>query len=165
MKTTANRAVFAERARRTESLSFRLFYRLYKAAHLILTGEPVRVGNFSVLPATLLGRIVCVSDLWNHYAAAAFKARLPITTLPLARGHRLDGKSKMNFVSLAMHGLGAMSVYGDRIGVRLLVAASVRLCSPFLHPRRDARGPVRGWDTFFLTKYSIKKSLHQVWCG
>jgi hypothetical protein len=28
----------------------------------------------------------------------------------------------MNFVSLVIHGLSAMSVYGDRIGVRLLTA-------------------------------------------
>lgn len=114
--------VFAERARRTEKLSFRIFYKLYKGAHRLLTGEGVRVGNFSALPYKLLQRLVVVSDLWNHYAAAVFKARLPMDMVPLARGHRLAGESRMNFVSLVIHGLSAMSVYGDRIGVRLLTA-------------------------------------------
>jgi glycosyltransferase involved in cell wall biosynthesis len=119
------KVIFAERARRTESFLFRLFYMFYKAVHLLLTGQRVKVGNFSVLPRTLLTRMVVVSDLWNHYSAAIFKARLPIDMIPIARGYRLDGKSHMNFVSLVVHGLSAMSVYGDRIGVRLLFTAAV----------------------------------------
>lgn len=117
--------IFAERARRTESALFRLFYRLYKGLHFLLTGRRVQVGNFSVVPFAQLTRLVVVSDLWNHYAAAAHKARLPIDTLPLARGCRYAGESRMNFVSLVVHGLSAMSVYGDTIGVRLLVLAAV----------------------------------------
>jgi polyisoprenyl-phosphate glycosyltransferase len=118
------KVIFAERARRTESLLFKVFYKFYKGAHLLLTGQRVRVANFSILPTTLLTSLVVVSDLWNHYAAAVFKARLPIDMVPLARGHRYDGKSHMNFVSLVTHGLSAMSVHGDKIGVRLLMAAS-----------------------------------------
>ncbi len=119
------KAIFAERARRTEKLSFRVFYRLYKGVHLLLTGTGVRVGNFSAVPYKLLTRLVVVSDLWNHYAAAVIKARLPHDMVPLARGYRLAGESRMNFVSLVIHGLSAMSVYGDRIGVRLLTATGV----------------------------------------
>ena len=125
------KAIFAERARRTEKLSFRLFYRLYKGAHYLLTGAGVRVGNFSVLPRKLLTRLVVVSDLWNHYAAAVIKARLPHDMVPLARGYRLAGESRMNFVSLVIHGLSAMSVYGDRIGVRLLTATGVSVVVMF----------------------------------
>jgi hypothetical protein len=119
------KVIFAERARRTEKLSFRVFYRLYKAAHYMLTGAGVRVGNFSAVPYKLLTRLVVVSDLWNHYAAAVIKARLPHDMVPLARGYRLAGESRMNFVSLVIHGLSAMSVYGDRIGVRLLTTTGI----------------------------------------
>jgi hypothetical protein len=119
---SATKVIFAERARRTERFSFRVYYQLYKAFHLVLTGERVRVGNFSVIPFDLLTRLVAVSDLWNHYAAAVFKSCLPYSTIPLSRGKRLAGESRMNFVSLVIHGLSAMSVYGDRIGVRLLTA-------------------------------------------
>jgi polyisoprenyl-phosphate glycosyltransferase len=115
--------VFAERRRRSESLTFRLFYWLYRATHVVMTGHRVRVGNFSVLPGDLLHRLVVVSELWNHYAAAVFKARLPFVTVPTARANRLEGRSTMSYVSLVVHGLSAISVYNEIIGVRALAAA------------------------------------------
>ena len=115
--------VFAERAKRSESLTFRLFYQLYRGSHWALTGIAVRVGNFSVVPQRQLRRLVAVSELWNHYAAAVFKSRLPFVTVPTQRATRLAGKSRMNFVALVMHGLSAISVFSDRVGVRMLIAA------------------------------------------
>ncbi|TFH22479.1 MAG: glycosyltransferase [Myxococcales bacterium] len=121
-ETGRTKIVFAARQRRSEGVTFQIFYQLYRLAHRILTGIPVRVGNFSVVPWPLLRRLVVVSDLWNHYAAAVFKARLPMTTIPTQRAHRLMGHPTMNFTALVMHGLSAMSVLGDRIGVRLSIA-------------------------------------------
>jgi glycosyltransferase involved in cell wall biosynthesis len=117
--------VFAERRRRSEGLTFRLFYALYRFAHRLLTGVSVRVGNFSVLPYTALDTLVVVSELWNHYAAAIFKSRVPHTTVPTVRGTRLAGGSQMRFAALVVHGLSALSVYGDLIGVRMLVALTI----------------------------------------
>lgn len=95
--------------------------------HRALTGVPVRVGNFSVIPAPLLRRLVVVSELWNHYAAAVVRARLPRVLVPTRRARRLAGRSRMDFVGLVTHGLGAMSVFGDRVGVRLLIGAALVL--------------------------------------
>ena len=117
------KAVFAERSRRSESLLFKIFYRLYKALHLILTGIAVRVGNFSILPRHYLNSLVVVSELWNHYAAAVLRSKLPYTMIPIPRGNRIAGRSSMNFVSLVSHGLSAISVFGDIVGVRLLIAS------------------------------------------
>jgi hypothetical protein len=117
--------VFAERTRRSESLTFRVFYALYRWAHRLLTGIPVRVGNFSVIPARELRRLVVVSELWNHYAAAVFKARLPRASIPTVRAPRLAGQSRMNFVDLVTHGLSALSVHSELIGVRLLVGTTI----------------------------------------
>ena len=116
-------AVFAERSRRTEPFAFRLFYQLYKALYRMLTGMSVRVGNFSILPSRYLGTLVVMSELWNHYAGAVFRSGLPFTTTPIPRGYRIAGKSKMNYVSLAAHGLSAISLFGDVVGVRLLAAS------------------------------------------
>jgi hypothetical protein len=116
-------AVFAKRSRRTESITFRMFYRLYKIFHFCLTGVRVQVGNFSILPSGYLRTLVVMPELWNHYAAAVFRSRLPFTTIPIPRGHRIAGTSKMNFVSLIVHGMSAISVFGDVVGVRLLVAS------------------------------------------
>jgi hypothetical protein len=120
-----DRIVFARRRRRTESLGFRLAYLVYRALHRILTGNGVYVGNFSVIPRELLSRVVGVSELCNHYAAAVFHARIPVATLPIDRCARLRGRSKMNVVSLVTHGMSAISVYGDVVGVRLLAATAM----------------------------------------
>ncbi len=116
----SKRAVFAARTRRTEGFLFWAGYRAFKLLHRLLTGRRVEVGNFSVLPWYLLERLVGVSEIWNHYAAAVYKARLPVAQVPLPRGRRLAGESKMNFVALVTHGLSAISVFGETVGVRLV---------------------------------------------
>lgn len=115
--------VFAARLRRSEGVIFTVFYTLYRLTHRVLTGRAVRVGNFSVVPSALLSSLVVVSELWNHYAAAVFKAGLPYAMVPTRRGQRLGGASRMNFSALVVHGLSAISVFGDVVGVRLLIGS------------------------------------------
>jgi hypothetical protein len=122
-----NQVVFAERTRRSESTVFRVCYAVYRSVHWVMTGIKVRVGNFSVLPFARLASLVVVSDLWNHYPASVFRSRLPFTAQRTARGRRLVGQSKMNFLSLVIHGLSAIAVFRDRVGVRLLVACAAAL--------------------------------------
>lgn len=124
--------VFAQRIRRSEGLVFALLYRLYRAMHRLLTGISVQVGNFSVVPFALLDRLVVVSDLWNHYAAAVFQSRLPYRMVPTQRGRRLSGESSMNLVSLVGHGLSAIAVFADRVGVRILIATIATLLATIL---------------------------------
>ena len=112
---------FASRRKRLESLRFRFFYHSYRVLHLLLTGIPVRVGNFSAVPQSALSTLVVMSELWNHYSAAVFRSGLPYHSIPIARGRRLIGKSKMNFPALLAHGLSAISVFNDIVGARLLV--------------------------------------------
>ena len=112
--------VFAERTRRVDSLSFRSLYACYRGAHWVLTGIKVRVGNFSIVPREVLRKLVTVSELWNHYAAAVYAAKLPRDTIETTRRPRLHGRSKMNSVSLVGHGLAAMSVHGEALAIRLL---------------------------------------------
>jgi len=119
------RVVFAERTRRVDSLTFRAFYACYRAAHWALTGVKVRVGNFSIIPRQVLRKLVTVSELWNHYAAAVFVAKLPRDTVETTRRPRLHGRSKMNFGSLVGHGLSAMSVHGEALAIRLLFGSLI----------------------------------------
>jgi polyisoprenyl-phosphate glycosyltransferase len=113
--------VFAERGRRVEGISFKLFYGCYRLAHRIVTGRSIKFGNFSLLPREHLDRLVAYPELWNHYAAAVLKSRLPYTTIRADRGKRLRGKSKMNFVSLVIHGLSALFASYEVVSTRLLV--------------------------------------------
>ena len=117
--------VFAERTKRLEGLVFRVFYRLYRVIHQILTGDPVRVGNFSMVRYEALGKLVVLPEVWQHYAAAIIRARLRFQTVPIPRGKRLAGHSKMNFIGLLLHGLTAFFVYGDIVGARLLVGIAL----------------------------------------
>jgi polyisoprenyl-phosphate glycosyltransferase len=116
--------VFAQRTRRSEGMLFSAGYNAYRLLHRVLTGIPVQVGNFCLIPEPLLQRLVVTSDLWNHCAAAIVHARLPAVMVPTRRGQRAAGRSSMNFQSLVRHGFSAMSVFSDRIGVRLLVGMS-----------------------------------------
>jgi polyisoprenyl-phosphate glycosyltransferase len=43
--------------------------------------------------------------------------------IPIPRGTRIAGTSRMNFVDLVSHGLSAISVFGDIVGVRLLIGS------------------------------------------
>jgi len=123
-KSGGREAVFAARTKRLEKPLFRFFYQAYRLIHRILTGLPVRIGNFSVIPKSSADRLMVSSDLWNHYAAAVVQTRMPLRTLPMPRARRLDGASQMNFLALVTHGLRAISVYSETVSVRLLVAAS-----------------------------------------
>jgi polyisoprenyl-phosphate glycosyltransferase len=115
------KAVFAARSKRSESMLFVILYNCYKLLHRMLTGKPVKVGNFSIIPAAAVHRLVVLPELWNHYSASAFKSRFPVALVPVPRSTRIAGKSTMNLVSLTVHGLSGLSVSSEVIGVRLLV--------------------------------------------
>jgi hypothetical protein len=117
------KVVFAARQKRSENMVFRTGYHLYRHLHLWLTGIPVRFGNFSALSAVQIRALVHQSDLWNHYAAAVIRSRLPYDSIPTSRGHRLAGRSRMNLAGWVSHGLSALSIYSDIAGTRVLLAS------------------------------------------
>jgi hypothetical protein len=122
-----SKLVFASRARRTEGLIFKLFYQSYRMLHRMFVGFDIRIGNFSVIPFRAVSSLVRSRHLWNHYAAAAVKSRFPRTSIPIAKAKRIQGQSKMNFVSLLIHGLSALAVNTDTIAARSVVMASIAL--------------------------------------
>jgi len=142
-REAGEKIIFAERTKRMESRTFQFFYAVYRIVHLALTGHAVRVGNFSVLPRSAVDRLVVVAEIWNHYSAAVFRSRIPYSTLPLARGSRLSGKSQMNFIALVIHGLSAISVFGDIVGGRLLAMAVLLIV--FASAGIGAVGAVKLW--------------------
>jgi polyisoprenyl-phosphate glycosyltransferase len=114
--------VCAQRAHRSESISFKMFYAIYKLLFKMLTGAHIDFGNFCLIPRNLLAAVCHNSSSWNHLAATLVRSRLPIQRIPTDRGRRYAGQSQMNLVSLIMHGMSAMSVYGDVVLVRVLIS-------------------------------------------
>lgn len=112
-------AVFARRLKRQDGLGFLAGYHAFRLVHLTLVGRDVRVGNFSVLPLPVLDRVVGISGIWSHYAAAVLHARIPVVLVPTSRGRRLAGRSKMNLPALVAHGICGLSVWSDAIVARL----------------------------------------------
>ena len=116
-----DKIVFARRTKRHEGFIFQFFYRIYKLIFRLLTGKSIAFGNFSYIPETKSVRVAHVSEIWNHFSGGIIKSRIPYTSIPLERGRRLAGESKMNFTSLVLHGLSAVAVHADTMAVRLML--------------------------------------------
>lgn len=127
MEDVPGRIVFASRERRSEGPAFRAGYRVFQLLFRAATGRPIRIGNFSAIPGGELPRLLAGPEVWNHYAAAVMRSRRPFTTLPTRRRRRLDGRSHMSFLALVLHGLSAISVFGDTAATRLLAATGLLL--------------------------------------
>jgi len=123
--------IFAKRSKRSDGNIFKFGYISYKIVHYLLTGIKVEVGNFSIIPYQMLNRLMGVSEIWNHYAASVFHARLPLEMVPIPRGERIAGKPKMNLISLVVHGMSAISVFGETVAVRLLGFVSLLMLLTF----------------------------------
>ena len=119
------KVIFAARRLRAEGVVFKFFYKLYRThpSSSCRIRSPLR--QLQRFPRRELERLVVTSDLWNHYAATVVKMKLPYSTVPIDRSRRFTGESRMGFVGLVIHGLSAMSVFGDTVGVRLLICAVV----------------------------------------
>ncbi|RYC71399.1 glycosyltransferase [Spirosoma sordidisoli] len=155
------RVVFAHRSKRHEGLVFRVFYEVYKTVFRILTGKVITFGNFSLIPARQLRKLAHVSEIWNNYPGGVIRSRLPYTAVPLERGRRLAGESKMNFVSLVLHGLSAVSVLMDTTAVRLALfcvimagAASLGI-GVVLALKFFTNTSVPGWTSYLVSSFLI----------
>lgn len=143
--------VFAARTKRMEGFFFRVMYFLYRLVHWLLTGVPVRVGNFSALSSSLLPQLLVRHDLWNHYAATILRSRIRFSTVPIPREKRYAGESHMRFSNLVAHGLSAIAVFSEVVGARLIIFFSgvtlIAFCllGFLLGGRFLTQHPVPGW--------------------
>lgn len=153
--------IFARRKSRQESSGFRFFYSLYKFFFRLLTGHRISFGNFSLLPADKLNKVVFYSEIWSHYAAGVMKTGLPFIQLNTERGKRENGTSKMGFPRLLLHGLSAFTVYLDRIAYRffmlslLLILFAVGMIAVLLYIRFFTPYAIPGWSSTILSSLLI----------
>jgi hypothetical protein len=152
-RVSIGHAVLARRSERSESVTFKAGYAVYKRLFRLLTGRAISFGNFSFLPIEAVRRLVRMPELWNNLAAAITRSRLRYLTVPTVRGTRYAGVSKMNFPNLVAHGLSAMSVYTDVVFVRGLLAATALSCLSVVGMmvvvtiRLTTRLAIPGWAT------------------
>lgn len=120
--------VVAKRRNRIETWRFKAFYFLYKHVFKIFSGNEINFGNFMALKPAAIKRLVSMHELWIHVAAAVLVSKLRVGNCTLDRGARYVGASKMNFVSLALHGFRALMVYAEDVLVRVGVICAVVAC-------------------------------------
>jgi glycosyltransferase involved in cell wall biosynthesis len=113
--------ILAARTKRSEGLAFRSGYMIYRLIYRLLCGSSIQSGNFCLIPASFLSRLVGLSDLWNHFAAGIMRSKLPMISVPTYRGVRFRGQSHMSLVNLLAHGLSAISVHLDLVAIRVLM--------------------------------------------
>jgi len=126
-----------------------------------MTAQKINFGNFCVIPFERVNNLVYVSDIWNHFSGGVIRSRIPYSSIPLDRGTRYFGSSKMNFFSLVIHGLSAIAVYTDILAVRILVStffliafsitgifivSAIRFFTPLAIP---------GWASFVVLSFLI----------
>lgn len=109
----------AERAKRTESLTFRLFYMIYRRFFKLLTGQRLRFGNFMALTPLATTRLAGMHETPTHIAAAVVKAKLRRAEVPIDRGVRYAGRSSMSFSTLVLHGMRAVMVFSELVLTRM----------------------------------------------
>jgi polyisoprenyl-phosphate glycosyltransferase len=149
-------AFVAQRKKRSEGVTFRLFWRSYKKLFELLTGQRIGFGNFSVLPRGTVEKLVHNPNIWNNFPATLIQSRFRIAYVPTARGTRYRGQSKMNFVGLITHGLGAISVFSEAVFIRILITsclllgASVTAAIVVIAIRLFSSIAIPGWTTNVL---------------
>ena len=122
--------VVAKRDKRSEALLFKLFYAIYKLIFLFLTGRKIDFGNFLILQEQSISRLILMPQLTTHLAATVISSGLRIQKIPINRGKRYAGESKMNFFSLTLHGFRALMVFTEEVLVRVgTVCIFIAICA------------------------------------
>lgn len=117
--------VVASRKSRVETLRFKVFYQVYKRIFHLLTGRRISFGNFMALKPRAVVRLSAMHELWIHAAGCVLASRLRITRCPQDRGARYAGRSKLNFVGLALHGFRGLMVFAEDVLVRVGIACAL----------------------------------------
>lgn len=116
--------VVAQRKHRVETWRFKAFYMVYKRFFRLMTGRAISFGNFMALKPGAVKRLVAMQELPIHVAGAVLASKLRTGVCPLDRGPRYAGKSKMNFVGLALHGFKGLMVFAEDVLVRVGLACA-----------------------------------------
>jgi polyisoprenyl-phosphate glycosyltransferase len=148
------RIALALRTKRRESLSFKVMYRLFRLLFRALTGTTVRSGNFAAMPGSVARGALLHPSFDLSYSSAILALDLPIEFVPCERGERYEGRSKMTYSRLAMHGLRMLMPFTDRIAIRALaifvlsLVLAVALALVVICIKLFTDSAIPGWASF-----------------
>jgi polyisoprenyl-phosphate glycosyltransferase len=115
----------ARRTRRRESLRFKVLYFFFRILFRALTGLVVRSGNYVAYRGWLARRLLFHPHFDLCYSSSFISLNLQVDLVPLERGHRYAGQSRMSYGRLLRHGFHMLLPFTDQIAVRALVMFAV----------------------------------------
>jgi len=158
-------AAVAERRSRQSGTAFRFLNRIFQWMFRILTGRTLNFGNFMALTRSTATRLSYTPDTWNNIPTSLMRSRVAILRIPIDRGARHDGDSRLGLVGLINHGLGALSVYADVVFTRIIVASAGALGISALIgvaavvTRVTTGAPLPGWFALGTTAIALSSLL------
>lgn len=156
LENNSRKIVFAKRKKRQESLSFKFGYFIYKQVFHFFTGQKISFGNFCAIPNNLLESVVVQENIWNHFSGGIIQSKIPYDMVFIDRGKRYNGKSKMNFNNLVLHGLSSISVYFDYLSLKILKSSvlGIIICSIsigyILYKKLFTNNAIPGWASSLI---------------
>jgi glycosyltransferase involved in cell wall biosynthesis len=143
--------VFVARTKRQEGMVFITSYMMYKIMFKLLTGRSISYGNYSMISPVVLNSIH--TQKFFHYSAFLSKQKFDIKKIYSARNKRIDGKSKMNYNGLVLHGLKSMIEFSEEALVLFLKIFVFALLSLFafggfiLYSKFVSHKAIGGWSS------------------
>jgi polyisoprenyl-phosphate glycosyltransferase len=111
--------VMIERGRRSESLTFRVMFMVYKAMFRVLTGRKTIPNNFMLIPGRCLPAIRRSPLTPAHLAYGIQKLGFPSVSTVRDRRPRYGGKSSQSLFALMTHGLVGLMVFYEEVVAKL----------------------------------------------
>jgi len=124
--------IFAQRKKRYENFTFKLFYFIYKKIFKLLTGKIVDFGNFSCIPKNYLKKIALLPGLKLHYCCSVLKSNFSYKKISCNKGKRLFGGTNLSLSKHITHGLNSLSLFVDIIAAKIFFISILSILGLFL---------------------------------
>lgn len=115
-----NFVVAATRAKRRESLIFKLLYKLHLSLAFVFTLNWISFGNFTCFNSKNIKSILKNNYSWLAFSSCILK-NCKVIRLSSERKKRFFGKSKLSFLGLFYHSFRVLSVFQLKIFVMSLI--------------------------------------------
>ena len=112
--------VVAKRTRQKRNLILSFWHIIFKTTFRLLIGKTINFGNFSLLKYNECRQVVSNQRLVTSYIGTVLRSGIAIKRVPIKRGKRYEGKSRTSYDGLFAVGFQILTVYSDKIFVRLL---------------------------------------------
>ncbi len=146
--------VEVRRGRRSESLSFRFMYKVYKMIFYFITGKSMNYGNYCMINKGILERITFTAFI--HFPAYLLKQKGSKTYVRFDRGKRIQGESKMGLQGLLIHSFKSFVEFGEDLLMLFLkifvviVFVILVLFADILYQKLIAHTAILGWTSTLL---------------